>query len=101
MAISDHRGSGITKDELTRLGHAARMGGMLSGKAGIVHLHTGSGEEELRKIIDIVKTSDLPVRVFRPTHLSRHMDQAVEFASLGGYIDFTAGTNPSLSLIHI
>lgn len=95
VAISDHRGSGITKDELTRLGHAARMGGMLSGKAGIVHLHTGSGEEELRKIIDIVKTSDLPVSVFRPTHLSRHMDQAVEFASLGGYIDFTAGTNPS------
>lgn len=76
VAISDHRGSGITKDELTRLGHAARMGGMLSGKAGIVHLHTGSGEEELRKIIDIVKTSDLPVSVFRPTHLSRHMDQA-------------------------
>ncbi len=84
VAISDHRGSGITKEELTRLGHAARMGGMLSGKAGIVHLHTGSGEEELRKIIDIVKTSDLPVSVFRPTHLSRHMDQAVEFASLGG-----------------
>lgn len=95
VAISDHRGSGITKEELIRLGHAARMGGMLSNKPGIVHLHTGSGAEELRKIIDIVKTTDLPVSVFRPTHLGRHIDQAVEFASLGGYIDFTAGTQHS------
>lgn len=95
VAISDHRGSGITKEELIRLGHAARMGGILANKPGIVHLHTGSGAEELRKIIDIVKTTDLPVSVFRPTHLGHHMDQAVEFANLGGYIDFTAGTNHS------
>ncbi len=93
VAISDHRGSGITKEELLRLGHAARMGGMLANKAGIVHLHTGTGEEELRKLIDIAKTTDLPISVFRPTHLSRHIEQAVEFANLGGYIDFTAGTN--------
>lgn len=94
IAHSDHRSSGITKDEMIRLACEARTGGLLSGKPGVVHIHMGSGRDGLRMIMDIVKTTDIPVSVFRPTHLGRHLEQALEFANMGGYIDFTAGTEP-------
>ncbi|HOG01669.1 MAG: Isoaspartyl dipeptidase [Betaproteobacteria bacterium ADurb.Bin341] len=93
IAVSDHRSSGITRKELIRLAFDARAGGILSGKAGVVHLHVGGGKDEIRTVIDIVKTTDLPVHTFKPTHLGGHIGQAVEFAQLGGYVDFTAGRN--------
>ena len=37
VAISDHRCSGPTTDELIRIAEHARVGGMLGGKAGIVN----------------------------------------------------------------
>ena len=47
IAIADHRSSNMTREDLIRLASDARVAGMLSGKPGIVHLHTGSGREEL------------------------------------------------------
>ncbi|MGN0799043.1 MAG: beta-aspartyl-peptidase [Christensenellales bacterium] len=91
VAISDHRASGITTEDLTRLAFDARAGGVLSGKPGVVHLHVGSGKNNIQSIIEIVKTTDLPVSTFKPTHLGRNVEPALEFAKLGGYIDFTAG----------
>ena len=95
IAHSDHRSSGITRAEMIRLACEARNGGLLSGKPGVVHIHMGSGKDGLNMIMDIVRTTDIPVTVFRPTHLGRHLEQAVEFAQMGGYIDFTAGTEPA------
>ena len=43
LAISDHRSSQPTLDELLRVAADAHVGGMMSGKAGIVHLHMGDG----------------------------------------------------------
>lgn len=97
VAISDHRSSGPTKAELVRLACEARLGGMLSGKPGVVHMHLGSGRDELRTIIEIVRTTDIPIGIFKPTHLGGHIDMAAEFASLGGYADFTAGTDPDVT----
>ena len=94
IAISDHRGSGITEEDLVRLAYESRAGGVLSGKPGVVHLHVGSGKNGLSWVLDIVQKTDLPVSIFKPTHLGRNVEQAVEFANLGGYIDFTAGRNP-------
>lgn len=93
VAISDHRSSGPTKDELVRLAFSARMGGLLSGKPGVMHMHLGSGRDELRTIIEIVRTTDIPISIFKPTHLGSHIEMAAEFAALGGYADFTAGTD--------
>lgn len=42
-AISDHRSSQPTRDELLRLASEAHVGGLMTGKAGIVHLHVGDG----------------------------------------------------------
>ncbi|HEX7337521.1 MAG TPA: amidohydrolase family protein, partial [Gemmatimonadales bacterium] len=43
LAISDHRSSQPTLDELLRVAGDAHVGGLMAGKAGIVHLHVGGG----------------------------------------------------------
>ena len=89
IAISDHRSSNMTKESLIKLASDARVAGMLSGKPGIVHLHTGSGKAQLDMLFDIVAETEIPIRTFRPTHLAAKYDAAIRFAKLGGYIDFT------------
>lgn len=90
IAIADHRSSNLSKHDLVRLASEARLGGLLSGKPGIVHLHVGSGKRGLGLLFDILETEDIPIRVFRPTHVGRVFEDAVRFAGMGGYIDFTA-----------
>ena len=89
IAISDHRSSNMTKESLIKLASDARVAGMLSGKPGIVHLHTGTGKAQLDMLFDIVAETEIPIRTFRPTHLAAKYDAAIRFAKLGGYIDFT------------
>lgn len=99
LAISDHRSSCVTYDEFVRIATEVRSGGLLSGKAGLLHMHTGTGTQMLEHILCAVKNTDIPIKTFYPTHLGRSkalMDQAVEFAKLGGMIDFTAN-DPSNS----
>ena len=43
VAISDHRSSQPTFDELVRLAADCHVAGMMSGKAGVLHLHLGDG----------------------------------------------------------
>lgn len=89
IAISDHRSSNMTKESLIKLASDARVAGMLSGKPGIVHLHTGSGKAELDMLFDIVQESEIPIWNLRPTHLAGKYDSAIRFSKMGGYIDFT------------
>lgn len=89
IAISDHRSSNMTKESLIKLASDARVAGMLSGKPGIVHLHTGTGKAQLDMLFDIVAETEIPIRTFRPTHLAAKYDAAIRFARMGGYIDFT------------
>ncbi|MDX7734253.1 hypothetical protein SJS46_13995, partial [Aeromonas caviae] len=43
VAISDHRSSAPTHDELARLASEARVAGLLSGKSGVSFFHLGDG----------------------------------------------------------
>ena len=97
LAISDHRSSNVTRQELIRLASEVRVAGMLSHKPGIVTLHTGSDPAKLDLIMDIIHTTPIPAKHFRPTHLGRMVDAAAAFAKEGGFIDFTSGENPSAS----
>lgn len=93
IALSDHRSSNLTKQELIRLASDVRMGGLISGKAGVLVMHMGSGVNRLRHVLDAVRETDIPVRTFWPTHMRRSpelIDEGVEFIALGGTIDFTA-----------
>lgn len=93
VALSDHRSSMVTRDELLRLASEARVAGMISGKAGVVLAHMGDGEEGLRLVLDIVQHTPLPKTTIIPTHVNRKpalLQQAFEYAKMGGYIDLTA-----------
>lgn len=91
VALADHRSSSITKEELTRLAAEAVQGGVLANKAGEVHIHTGSGRDQLDLLFQILGETNLPVTAFHPTHLGNKLEAAIRFAKLGGFIDFTAG----------
>ena len=89
IAICYHRSATITREELTRLASDAHQAGILSGKPGIVHLHTGSGKDQLNILFDVLEHSEVPISTFRPTHLAGKIDQAIRFANMGGFIDIT------------
>lgn len=93
LAISDHRSSQPTLDELLRIASDAHVAGMMTGKAGIVHLHLGDGERGLDLVRKALDDSELPAGVFNPTHANRQkalFDEAIELARSGATIDVTA-----------
>ncbi len=93
LAISDHRGSQPTTQELARLAAQVRVGAMLGGKKGIVHLHVGSGKRGITPILDVLHATELPIDLFLPTHMARTqalLDEGIEFVRRGGNIDLTA-----------
>ncbi|MFC4736554.1 beta-aspartyl-peptidase [Bacillus daqingensis] len=97
VAISDHRSSQPTTDELAKVASQARIGGMLSGKAGIVNVHIGGGESRLDPLLAVVDSTDLPITSFCPTHVNRTeklFQAGLAFAERGGVIDFTTSTIP-------
>ena len=93
LALSDHRSSQPTLDELLRIASDAHVAGMISGKAGIVHLHLGDGERGLDLVRKALDLSELPARVFNPTHINRRkalFEEALELAGAGSTVDITA-----------
>ncbi|HZK10329.1 MAG TPA: beta-aspartyl-peptidase [Clostridia bacterium] len=100
IALSDHRSSSITNNELARLASEVRVAGMLSAKPGIVVVHMGEGKRGLEPILEILDSTDLPIKTFRPTHVNRNpqlLKQALAFAKKGGNIDLTCGEKNELS----
>ena len=98
IAISDHRASFAGSVELIKEASNTRVAGMLSQKPGIVTIHVGSGKSKLDPVFDAVNNSEIPIKHFIPTHINRTKElfqQALLFAKMGGFIDFTADTSPS------
>ncbi|MEM7281448.1 MAG: beta-aspartyl-peptidase [Pseudomonadota bacterium] len=93
IAISDHRSSQPTLDELLRLAADSHVAGMMTGKAGILHLHLGDGERRLDLVNQALDQSEIPPRVFNPTHINRNPDlfeAAKTLSHRGCYVDITA-----------
>lgn len=94
IAISDHRSAQPQIADLERLAAEARVGGMLGGKAGIVHLHLGEGKRGIEPIQRILEETEIPIIQFMPTHMNRThslLEQGLEHLKAGGNIDLTAG----------
>ncbi len=84
VALSDHRSSQPTLDELLKLAAECHVGGLLAKKAGLLHLHLGDGPRGLELIRRAIETSELPARVFHPTHVNRRKglcEEAFAFAA--------------------
>ena len=94
IALSDHRSSQPTKDELKRVITQARVGGMLAGKSGVVQFHMGSGKAGISMLLEILDETEVHAKHFIPTHINRAdalFEQAKELAKRGGYVDITSG----------
>ncbi|MDI3538800.1 MAG: hypothetical protein PWP12_794 [Bacillota bacterium] len=103
IAISDHRSAQPLRAEIQKLAAEARVGGMLSGKAGVMNLHVGDGKSGLKMLFEIVEESEIPITQFIPTHVNRNpwlLQHACEWGKRGGYVDVTSGVSPASGAAH-
>ena len=94
IAISDERSSFPTENELLKLLREVHVGGLTSGKGGILHIHLGALESRMDILLELVKKHHFPIRHISPTHVGRTkalFEQAIEFAKMGGMIDISTG----------
>ena len=92
IAISDHRSSQPTFEEFARVVADTRLGGVLSGKAGIVNVHLGDSPRCLDLIERVVNETEIPASQILPTHINRNemlFGKSIEYALKGGAVDFT------------
>lgn len=97
IAVSDHRSSQPSFEEFARAVSDARVGGMLSGKAGIVNVHMGDGPRKLDLLNRVIDETEIPITQFLPTHINRSkelFEEGVKYAKRGGFIDFTGSEDP-------
>src|SRR5579875_3764591 len=97
IAISDTRSSHPSEQELAELASEARVGGLLAGKAGVVHLHVGDDDTKLGILFELIRKTELPKSTFTPTHLNRNPDlleDAIKYGKEGGFVDVTSGIRP-------
>ena len=96
IAVSDHRSSNPSGDDLIAVGVQARRAGLISNTAGLVTMHMGSGKGRLNPLFDALKNSDIPIKNFLPTHMLRCPEliaDGAELVRMGGYMDCTAGSD--------
>jgi beta-aspartyl-dipeptidase (metallo-type) len=96
IAISDHRSSCPSTEELIRLVEHARVGGMLGGKAGIANIHLGDAKNPYQPIYDAVAKSELKFSQFYPTHANRnhYIFEDAKVYGKEGYVDLTTSSYP-------
>ena len=107
VAISDERSSYPTATELLRHLREVRVGGQISGKKGILHIHLGRMSSQIDILLELVEKYEFPIENISPTHVGRTkslFEQSLKFAELGGMIDITTGgtkyTDPYKSVLY-
>ncbi len=93
LAMGDHRSSFPTEEEVLRLLTQIRVGAMVAGKLGVLHIHLGNIVGPFDMLLNIVKKG-FPIQHIRPTHCARDMkvfEDAIRFGLAGGYVDITTG----------
>ena len=78
--------------EMQTLRPDTRLGGVLSGKAGVINVHLGDGARCMELIERVISETEIPASQFLPTHVNRNeklFQKAIEYAVKGGAVDFT------------
>ncbi|MFW6381488.1 MAG: beta-aspartyl-peptidase [Bacillota bacterium] len=99
LALADHRSSQPTPDEFKQAVAKSRLGGMLSGKAGVVNVHIGDGEEPLAYLKQVGRKTEIPLTQMLPTHINRSRDlieNGIEYTHQGGLVDLTTSSGREL-----
>ena len=97
IAMSDHRSSQSPVSAYREITAEARVGGMLSGKAGVVNMHVGDGTDDLKYLREITANGELPRTQVIPTHVNRNrhlFNDAMDWAKNGGLMDLTSSIYP-------
>jgi beta-aspartyl-dipeptidase (metallo-type) len=95
IAISDHRGTQPDTGTISDAAAECRVGGILSGKAGVMYCHIGTGSSLLGPLWNVVKETQVPIQTFLPTHMERSealINDGAKWVKEGGYVDFTCRT---------
>jgi len=107
VAISDERSSYPETLELLRHLRDVHVGGLVSGKGGVLHIHLGGLRTKMDILFELVEKHEFPIKHISPTHVGRSaelFEQALDFARLGGMIDITTGaskyTDPWKSVVY-
>ena len=98
VALSDNRSAQPTFEEFSKMASDARVGGLLSGKAGIVHVHMGDGIRGLEYLRNLAEKTEIPITQSIPTHVNRNINlfkEAISYAKAGGIIDLTTSSDPN------
>lgn len=93
LAISDHRSSQPTLNELLKIASQAHVARLMTGKAGMLHLHLGDGPRGLSIVRDALEQTEIPPRTYNPTHVNRQkflFEEACDLAKKGCWVDVTA-----------
>ncbi len=93
VAVSDPRSSQPTYDELVRIAAECHVAGIMTKKAGLLHMHLGDGARGLGFVRRALDETEIPPRVFHPTHVNRNprlWEEAKAIAARGCTIDVTA-----------
>lgn len=86
IAMGDHRSSFPTEAEVLRLLTQIRVGAMVAGKLGVLHIHLGNIPGPFDMFLDIAKQG-FPIQHIRPTHCARDLkvfEGAIKFGLAGG-----------------
>lgn len=97
VAISDSRSSQSTYSEFIKVVADTRVGGLLSGKAGIVNIHLGNGNNKMNYLFRAKEEGEIPLEQLLPTHVNRNkklFKDAIKYAKDGGYVDLTTASDP-------
>jgi beta-aspartyl-dipeptidase (metallo-type) len=100
IALSDHRSSQPSFGEFARLAADCRVGGMLGGKAGVLHCHLGDGPKKLDYFFRLLAETEIPPSQVIGTHINRSaalFGEGLRWVRAGGTIDLTAGPDPDPS----
>jgi len=90
IAIADERASAPTAQELARLVHDVHVGGLLSKKAGMTHIHVGEKEDGLKLLRELIDDYNVAAEWLYATHISRSeklMLEAIDLAKNGSFVD--------------
>ncbi|HYK02603.1 MAG TPA: amidohydrolase family protein [Thermoanaerobaculia bacterium] len=89
IAIADRRGTHYDARTLARLASDCYIAGTLTGKAGVLHLHTGELRERLSIVRELLELG-VPAASLHPTHVNRNEElfrEAIELTRRGVAVD--------------
>lgn len=90
IAVSDERAPQPELRDLARLVIDAKVGGMLSGKAGVTHFHLGYQPEGMAPLRALIEERHIEPALLYPAHVHRNETLVAEAADLsrrGSFVD--------------